>query len=54
MAAAKFVLAGKDMKKGITKTASKIASAVDKQIQTPTTGTDGATVRPLLESELDK
>jgi hypothetical protein len=54
VAAAKFVLAGKDMKKGITKTASKIASAVDKEIQTTATGTDGATAHPLPESELDK
>lgn len=54
VAAAKFALAGKDTKKGITKTASKIASAVDKEIQTTATGTDGATAHPLPESELDK
>jgi methyl coenzyme M reductase beta subunit len=31
--AAKFVLSGRDVKKGITETASNIASTIDKQIQ---------------------
>lgn len=54
VAAAKFALAGRDMKKGITKTASKIASAVAKQIQSATTRTEGANATPLPESDLDK
>jgi hypothetical protein len=35
VAAAKFVLAGKDMKKGVTQAASNIATAVDKQVRSP-------------------
>lgn len=52
--AAKFVLAGGDIKRSITKTASNIASAIDKQIQSPTTRASSPDPAPPYQPGLDK